>query len=590
MSLMTARASLEKFSIKDPCFLDIKTHPDWANIFGNGNPLKVEIGFGMGDFLIEMAARERHSNFIGIDFTKSGVQSLLTKVKAYQLGNIRVVYGDARNKLSALFRDEELETVYVNFPDPWPRKRHLKRRLFNPEFVNLIAQKLGSGGHVYLATDSESYAQQMMEYFDAEPSCQNMNQPSGFLGSRKGLPKTKYEKSFIYAGEKTYYLEYSRLPIAGKPENPAKKDFMKNKNTPPLTDAEKQFKSNDYLLTEKFQSDEANAEDACDLKIVADSIAEAGDKKWAKKVYKKAEEKARDSLDFNWLAYSIVETLGDTNWARSIYTKAEGKSESSLELNWLAYSIFETLHDKEWAKQLYEKAANMPGNIRELCDLADSIHETFGEVHWVKKIYRLAEEKVEEYSDCHELADVIYKKLGDKEKPRELYKKAEDKATDGSDLNSLAESIYKNFTDKKWAMSLYSKAENKAQSSGDFCSLADSLYKNLNDKKWAFALYKKAENQAKTSCELRDLADSLCLELEDLGWARDLYAKSEGEAQFFYEFRRLAECLFKNLGDKEWAREVYKKAANKATYTSEFNCLATSVRKNMGEEVNRILF
>ena len=306
MSLMTARASLEKFSIKDPCFLDIKTHPDWANIFGNGNPLKVEIGFGMGDFLIEMATREPHSNFIGIDFTKSGVQSLLTKVKAYQLGNIRVVYGDARNKLSALFRDEELETVYVNFPDPWPRKRHLKRRLFNPEFVNLIAQKLGSGGHVYLATDSESYAQQMMEYFDAEPSCQNMNQPSGFLGSRKGLPKTKYEKSFIYAGEKTYYLEYSRLLIAGKPENPAKKDCLKNKNTPHLTDAEKQFKSNDQLLTEKFQSDEANAEDACGLKIVADSIAEAGDKKWAKKVYKKAEEKAKDSLDFNWLAYSIA--------------------------------------------------------------------------------------------------------------------------------------------------------------------------------------------------------------------------------------------------------------------------------------------
>ncbi len=590
MSLMTARASLEEFSIKDPCFIDIKAHPDWTNIFGNGNPLKVEIGFGMGDFLIEMAAREPHSNFIGIDFTKSGVQSLLTKVKTYQLGNIRVVYGDARTKLPALFRDEELETVYVNFPDPWPRKRHLKRRLFNPDFVSLIAQRLGSGGHVYLATDSESYAQQMMEYFDAEPLYENMNQPSCFLDRRKGLPKTKYEKSFIYAGEKIYYLEYSRLLITGKPENQAKKDFFKNKNIPSLTDAEKQFKSNDHLLTEKFQSDEANAEDACDLKIVADSIAEAGDKKWAKKVYKKAEEKSRDSLDFNWLAYSIIETLGDTNWARNIYIKAEDKSESSLELNWLAYSVFETLHDKGWAKNLYEKAENMPGNIRELCDLADSIHETLGEVHWVKKIYHLAEEKVEEYSDCHELADVIYKKLGDKGKPRELYRKAEDQATDGSDLHSLAESVYKNFTDKKWAVSLYRKAENKAQSSVDFCSLADSLYKNLNDKKWAFALYKKAENQAKTSCELRDLADSLCLELEDLGWARNLYVKSEGEAKFFYEFRRLAECLFENLGDKEWARKVYKKAAGKAVYTSEFNCLATSVRKNLGEGVNRSLF
>ena len=590
MSLMSARASLQKFSIKDPCFLDIETQPDWKNIFKNSNPLNLEIGFGMGDFLIEMATREPHNNFIGIDFTTSGVQSLLTKVKARQLGNVRVVYGDARNKLSTLFTDKELETIYVNFPDPWPKKRHLNRRLINPKFVNLIVQKLGSDGHIYLATDSESYAQQIMEYFDAEPFCQNMNQPSGLLNNRNGLPKTKYEKSFIYAGDKAYYLDYSRSFITDKSRNPAKKDYLKSKNNISLIKAEQKLKNNDHLLTEMFQNDEANAEDACDLKMIADRIADAGDKEWAKKVYTMAETKGIDSLDFNWLAYSIVETLGDIKWARSIYTKAEEKSESSLELNWLAYSIFETLHDKEWAKNLYEKAANMPGNIRELCDLADSIHETLGEAHWVGKIYHLAEEKAEEYSDCHELADVIYKKFGNKEKPRELYKKAEEKATDGSDLHSLAESIYKNFADKRWAMSLYSKAEKKAQSSGDFCSLADSLYKNLNDKKWAFALYKKAESQAKTSCELRDLADSLCLGLEDFGWVRNLYVKSEREAKFFYEFRRLAECLFKNLGDKKWARAVYKKAASKAIYTSEFNCLAISVRKNLGEEINRILF
>jgi tRNA (guanine-N7-)-methyltransferase len=589
MSLMTARASLKKFSIKDPCFLDIETAPDWKNIFENSNPLKLEIGFGMGDFLIEMATREPHSNFIGIDFTKNGVQSLLTKIKTCQLGNIRVIHGDARIKLSALFRDEELETIYVNFPDPWPKKRHLKRRLINPKLVNLTVQKLGPGGHIYLATDSESYAQQIMEYFDAEPFCQNMNQPSGLLNNRNGLPKTKYEKSFIYAGDKTYYLDYSRLILSTKPKNLSKKDYLKNKSTPSLIKAEKKPKDNDHFLTKKFQNDEANAEDACDLKIIADRIAEAGDKNWAENVYKKAEIKGRDSLDFNWLAYSIVETLGDIKWARSIYTKAEEKSESSLELNWVAYSIFETLNDKEWVKKLYEKATNMPGNIRELCDLADSIHETLGEISWVKKIFNLAEERVVEYSDCHELADVMYQKMGNKEKSKQLFKKAEGKATDCSDFQSLAESIYKNFTDKKWAVRLYGKAENKAQSSRDFCSLADSLYKNLNDKKWAFRLYKKAEKQAKTSCELRDLADNLCLELGDLGWAKDLYAKSEGEAKFFYEFRRLAECLFKNLGDKEWARENYKKAASNATYTSEFNCLATSLHKNLKEEISYIL-
>jgi tRNA (guanine-N7-)-methyltransferase len=555
MSLMTARASLEKFSAQDPYFLDIKIHPDWKSIFKNSNPLKLEIGFGMGDFLIEMATREPYSNFIGIDFTKSGVQSLLSKVKASRLGNVRVIYGDARSKLSTLFKDKELETIYVNFPDPWPRKRDLERRLINPIVVNLIVQKLGCGGHIYLATDSESYAQQIMEYFDVEPFCQNMNQPSGLLNNRNGLPKTKYEKSFIYAGDKTYYLNYSRSPISFKSNDLAKKDYLKSKNIPSLIKTKKKFQENDHFLSEQFQNDAANAEDACDLKIIADRIAEAGDKSWAKSVYKKAEAKGRDSLDFNWLAYSI----------------------------------FETLHDKEWAKKLYKKATNTPGNIRELCDLADSIHETLGEMNWVKKIFQLAEEKVKEYSDYHELANTMYQKIGDKEKSKQLFKKAEDKVTDCSDLHSLAESVYKNFTDKKWATSLYGKAENEAQSSGDFCSLANGLYKNLNDKKWAFRLYKKAEKQAKTSCELRDIADNLCLELGDLRWAKDLYAKSEGEAKFFYECRRLAECLFKNLGDKEWARRIYKKAASKAIYTSEFNCLALSVRKNLKEEISYIL-
>ena len=163
-----------------------------------------------------MAIREPHNNFIGIDFKKSGVESLLTKVKTYQIGNIRVVYGDARSKLSALFRDEELETIYVNFPDPWPKRRHTKLRLINPSFANLVVRKLTVKGRLYLATDSEQYAQEILEYFNAEPLCQNVNQDSGFLNSRVNLPKTKYEKSFIYSGEKTHYLEYSRLTIVEK--------------------------------------------------------------------------------------------------------------------------------------------------------------------------------------------------------------------------------------------------------------------------------------------------------------------------------------------------------------------------------------
>ena len=127
---------------QDPYFLDIDERPDWHAQFGNTNPLKLEIGFGMGNFLIEMAAKEPASNFIGIDFYHKGIRKLMTRIKKLQLENIRVVYGDIRSKIPMLFKDRELNTVYINFPDPWPKKRHIKRRLMKPEFICQLAKKL----------------------------------------------------------------------------------------------------------------------------------------------------------------------------------------------------------------------------------------------------------------------------------------------------------------------------------------------------------------------------------------------------------------------------------------------------------------
>tara|TARA_B100001179_G_C18548508_1_gene384952 strand:- start:62 stop:712 length:651 start_codon:yes stop_codon:yes gene_type:complete len=196
---------------QDPYFLDIDERPDWQAQFGNSNPLKLEIGFGMGNFLIEMAAKEPDSNFIGIDFYHKGIRKIMTRIKNLQLKNIRIVYGDIRNKLSILCQDGELETVYINFPDPWPKKRHIKRRLIKPEFVNQLAQKLDLEGTAYLATDSESYAYEMLDYFNSETLFQNLDDNQGFIKERIDLPKSKYEKNFINAGEKIFYLEYLRL-------------------------------------------------------------------------------------------------------------------------------------------------------------------------------------------------------------------------------------------------------------------------------------------------------------------------------------------------------------------------------------------
>ena len=205
--------SFAEIAEEDPYFLDIDKRPDWQFQFGNTNPIKLEIGFGMGNFLIEMAAKEPASNFIGIDFYHKGIRKLMARIKKLQLENIRVVYGDIRSKISILFKDKELNTIYINFPDPWPKKRHIKRRLIKPEFIKQLAQKLNFEGITYLATDSENYAHEMLEYFNAETLFQNIDSQKGFLKERIDLPKTKYEKNFINAGEKIFYLEYMRLAV-----------------------------------------------------------------------------------------------------------------------------------------------------------------------------------------------------------------------------------------------------------------------------------------------------------------------------------------------------------------------------------------
>jgi len=463
MGLLTARPSSTPFTIEDPYFLDVKEHPDWQIQFGNSYPLKLEIGFGMGDFLIAMATREPECNFIGIDFSQDGIRKLLQRIKSRQLKNIRVVYGDVREKLPSLFKDEELETIYINLPDPWPKKRHSKRRLIKPELVEQITQKLVAKGRAHLATDSESYATEILEYFNAEPLLQNVSQEAGFIETRRLLPKSKYEKSFLYAGDKIHYLEYYKLASEGEPL--AKEKPVSN---------EKASLSNDEYLRQKFKTAEADAQDACDLKQVADQLAEAGDPQWAKDVYEKAEATVEDSLDLNWLAYSVSHLLNDKDWAQKIYRKAEAHAESSLDLNWLAYSIFESLGDKAWAKKLFEKAESFPENIRELCDLADSVSEILEDKVWQLKIYKRAEEKAKEFSDFYELADSILIKTGDAKWASDLYHKAEDKAQECCDLLSLAECFIEKLKDEEAARRLYKKAEAKAEDNIDLDCLAHS--------------------------------------------------------------------------------------------------------------------
>lgn len=200
--------SFSEIAEESPYFMDVDSRPDWPAAFANDNPLKLEIGFGNGKFLIEMAIREPESNFVGMDFYHKGIRKVITRINKLQLKNIRIAYGDAKERIPHLFNDGELQMIYINFPDPWPKKRHYKRRLIKPPFVDLVANKLMDGGKVHVATDNEPYALEILEFLEAQPELKNKIGPGVFRGNRNDFPRSKYENNFINAGDKIYYLDF----------------------------------------------------------------------------------------------------------------------------------------------------------------------------------------------------------------------------------------------------------------------------------------------------------------------------------------------------------------------------------------------
>ncbi|MFQ5444385.1 MAG: tRNA (guanosine(46)-N7)-methyltransferase TrmB, partial [Nitrospinales bacterium] len=162
--------SFEEVAEENPYFLCPTECPDWKSVFGNDHPLKIDIGFGGGSFLLEMAIREPECNFVGLDMYHKGIRKIVTRIDKLMIQNIRIVYGDAREKFPVIFKDGELSSIYINFPDPWPKKRHSKRRLIKPAFVHLLSNKLKQGGKIHVATDHESYAEEILYYFESEDS------------------------------------------------------------------------------------------------------------------------------------------------------------------------------------------------------------------------------------------------------------------------------------------------------------------------------------------------------------------------------------------------------------------------------------
>jgi tRNA (guanine-N7-)-methyltransferase len=156
-------------------------------IFKRKAPLILEIGSGMGETTAAIAKAHPEADFIAVEVHGPGVGSLLNRIEKEKLSNIRIVRHDAVEVLESMVPDGALAAIHLFFPDPWPKKRHHKRRLVQPSFVLLIKEKLSAGGIVHLATDWPDYAEHMDSVFSKEPFLERAEK--GFVER----PTTKFE-------------------------------------------------------------------------------------------------------------------------------------------------------------------------------------------------------------------------------------------------------------------------------------------------------------------------------------------------------------------------------------------------------------
>jgi len=182
---------------------------DLAAIFERTAPAILDIGFGNGDALLELAKTHSDKNFIGVDVHRPGVGSLLLKLEAGDLGNVRVVVADVNDVLARL-APGSLDGVYLFFPDPWPKKRHHKRRLVQPAFAKRLHDALKPGGYIHCATDWEDYAVQMRDVLEATPDLVNVAGAGRYLERPASRPRTRFEQRGVAAGRVVRDLLFRR--------------------------------------------------------------------------------------------------------------------------------------------------------------------------------------------------------------------------------------------------------------------------------------------------------------------------------------------------------------------------------------------
>ena len=183
---------------------------NFNDVFQNGSgELVLEIGFGMGTSTAEIAKANPKKNYIAIEVHSPGVGNLLKLIQENDISNLKIIQHDAVEVLNTMIKNDSLDGIHIFFPDPWPKKRHHKRRLIQDSFLKLMAQKIKQSGYLHIATDWEDYALWIIDLLDKETLLQKTSED--FFRKPDYRPLTKYENRGIKLGYKVWDMIYRRL-------------------------------------------------------------------------------------------------------------------------------------------------------------------------------------------------------------------------------------------------------------------------------------------------------------------------------------------------------------------------------------------
>ena len=184
---------------------------DLDAIFGRTAPRILEIGFGNGESLAEIALHHPHNDYLGIEVHRPGVGHLLMRIEELGLSNLRVICADAVEVLERQLPDAGLDEVYLFFPDPWHKKRHHKRRQVQPAWAELVRRKLRIGGRLHMATDWQDYAEHMLAVLSTAPGFANIAGEGGYVPRPDYRPETKFERRGQRLGHGVWDLIFKRI-------------------------------------------------------------------------------------------------------------------------------------------------------------------------------------------------------------------------------------------------------------------------------------------------------------------------------------------------------------------------------------------